>query len=93
MIYMVNPERDSFDIDVLVDDHLVDELVRYGVPRGHRVHMHLELRRNQVARPGPGSVSEPSTSPWPPPWFASFDGAADLGVSAGDIVRRELGQE
>jgi hypothetical protein len=55
--------------------------------------MHLEMRRSETMRPDANLMDEPSGSPWPPPWFASFDGATDLGMSAGDIVRRELGQE
>jgi hypothetical protein len=90
---MVDPDRDTLDIEVLVDEHLVDELERYGVPRGHRVRMLLQLRRGETAGSGTGPASEPPESPWPPPWFASFDGPPDLGVNAGEIIRRELGRE
>jgi hypothetical protein len=80
---MANPTPVSYDIEVTVDEHLVDELVRNGVPRGHRVRMHLEVVPDAPVRRGGGWAS----------FIGMIDsGEPDLAERSEEILRQELGQ-
>ncbi|WP_322753350.1 hypothetical protein [Frankia sp. Cas3] len=85
---MATPEPVCYDLEVVVDDHLVSELERHGVPRGRRARLHLELVPAVT-----GMDADPASdgSGWPPPWFASFDGDPDLGERASEIVNATVG--
>lgn len=79
----MNPEPVSYDIEVTVDEHLVDELVRNGVPRGHRVRMHLEIVPDAPARQGGGWAS----------FIGMIDsGEPDLAERSEEVLRQELGR-
>ncbi len=84
MVDMANPAPISYDIEVTVDEHLVDELVRNGVPRGHRVRMHLEVVPGTPAPPGGGWAS----------FIGMIDsGEPDLAERSEEILRQEFGQK
>jgi hypothetical protein len=80
---MANPARISYDIEVVVDEHLIDELVRNGIPCGRRVRMHLEV--------------VPDSPPARAGGWASFvgmidSGGPDLAERSEEILRQELGR-
>jgi hypothetical protein len=79
----MDPAPVSYDIEVTVDEHLVDELVRNGVPRGHRVRMHLEIVPDAPARQGSGWAS----------FIGMIDsGEPDLAERSEEVLRKELGR-
>jgi hypothetical protein len=80
MVPMANPAPISYDLEATVDEHLVDELVRNGIPRGRRVRMRIEVVPDSPAPRGGG--------------WSSFIGMIDSGES--DLAERSeeiLGQE
>ncbi len=76
---MATPEPVCYDLEVVVDDHLVSELERHGVPRGRRARLHLELVPASSA-PEPDLARDR---------LASFIGMIDSGES--DLAERSSG--